>query len=283
MPIFDTHCHYNLDPLFADWKNHWQKAQNENVKKSVIIGVDVSTSQRAVEMAATDENLYAAVGIHPNEWGQELTLDNNEVFNDLENLLPNNKIVAVGETGLDYYWLTENIAATKEKQKGSLITHIELAFKAKLPLILHVRDKETPEIATPNNAYWDTLSILEEQLHPDQPFILHCVSGPQNYLKKALELGAYIGVAGNVTYKNAEAIRELVRLVPQNRLLLETDAPFLPPQQFRGKVCEPWMITHTEHFLNEYMGIPTEHLYENAVELFTAKRAIISTTEYEST
>jgi TatD DNase family protein len=268
MPIFDSHCHYNLAPLAKQWQHHAATAKNHGVEQSIIIGVDVPTSQTAVEMAATDQGMWAAIGVHPSEWQEHPAQNLDDLLTRLQPLLKNDRVVAIGETGLDYYRLEETGLAIKQLQQRSLIAHLALAAEAKLPIILHVRDKTTPEIPTPGNAYWDTLRILQHHLKSDQQFILHCVSGPEAYLSAAVELGAYCGVAGNITYKNAESLRKLIQLIPANKLLFETDAPFLPPQAFRGKTCEPWMIQKTAEFLAEYRGITLEQVYQTTCELF---------------
>lgn len=284
MPLIDTHCHYNMEPLFANWRAHWQTAQTHGVEKSIVIGTDLETSQRALEIAQAEQNLYAAVGVHPHDTE---TLVN---FAALESLVSQPQVIAIGETGLDYFRLPtdETRSAIIAAQHAAFRRHIELALTHHKLLIVHVRDQETPEKPTLDNAYWDALRILSEyypattsaaptdklseatnlsqQMYVnaqhlidlysagDQSqaptFILHCVSGPLAYIDQAVALGAYFGIAGNVTYKNAERIREIVKKVPAQQLLLETDAPFLPPQQHRGTTCEPWMIAETAAALN---------------------------------
>lgn len=268
MPIFDTHCHYNLEPLLDSWPQHWDKAQTAGVSDTVIVGVNVESSIQAITLAATHPHIYAAVGIHPSEWQEHPNLSLAKEMRVISDLAPHEKVVAVGETGIDYYRLSKDNEQVMHQQQDSLRAHLTLAQELELPTIIHVRDIETPETPTPRNAYWDTLHILKEMIQPNQRFILHCISGPKQYLTTALELGAYVGVAANITYKNAHLLRELVQLVPKDRLLLETDAPFLPPQTFRGKGCEPWMITETEAYLRDIMHIDTNQCFLNAQKLF---------------
>jgi len=260
--IFDTQCHYNLDPLFSEeggWKLHWQKAQAHGVTKSVVVGTTVESSKVAIKIAEEDENLFASIGVHPNEADEEIDIDK------LTSLLSHKKVVAVGETGLDYFRMSteSDSLEVKRKQQVALVIHTQLSTKKQLPLILHVRDQET-------EAYFDTLRILEEQKF-DQPFILHCVSGPLAYVQKAVGMDAYIGLAGNVTYKNADRLREIAKVVPSNRLIVETDAPFLPPMPHRGKQCEPWMISLTVEYLESELHIDRQQLYQNAMEVFRLK------------
>jgi len=245
--IFDTHCHYNLDPLYQDWQKHWQKAQAHGVQKTIVVGTNLESSRRAIEITAQEPNLMAAIGIHPSE--KNLA----DQTRRLEELI-SEEVVAIGETGLDYFRLDRNLPefeTTIQAQKLAFINHIKLANQHQLDLIIHVRDKKTPETPTPGNAYWDTIQILEN--HPSQQkFTLHCVSGPTSYIKKAIQLGAYFGIAGNITYKNADHLRDLVRIIPSEKRVLETDAPYLAPQKYRGQVCEPWMIVETDQVMKKF-------------------------------
>lgn len=270
--IFDSHCHYNLEPLAQNWQHHWQQAQDKDVQKSVVIGTSIETSQLAIKIANSEKNLWAAVAIHPIEYNDPQTETNESLENlvktnlqQIEELLSaHSKIVAIGETGLDYFHLQSFPEEAKQKivmaQKTSLRQHIEVAQHHQLSLILHVRD-------VTEQAYWDTLQILEEKNYQGK-FVLHCVSGPTAYVHKALQMGAYLGAAGNVTYKNAEHLRDLVRFAPPERILLETDAPYLPPQAYRGQTCEPWMISQTAAFLEQELTLSPQVTWQNADTFF---------------
>lgn len=271
--IFDTHCHYNMEPLFASdqlgtaaWERHWKEAQDKGVVGSMVVGADLPSSQRARDLAQLDSCLKAAIGIHPSEYQEavekSLEVDIAEQITSLAALFDPGITLAIGETGLDYFRLPETGSEKiKDLQKEAFTAHIKLAEKLNLPLIIHARD-------TGEEAYWDILQILKTAYQGHKPFILHCVSGPEAYLKEALAMGAYIGVAGNVTYKNSEHIRNLVRLAPAERILLETDAPFLPPQEFRGKTCEPWMISLTGEYLRDELSVSLEKVLENTSTVF---------------
>lgn len=267
MKIFDTHCHYNLEPLHSDWQNHWQQAQENNVVNTMVIGADFASSAMACSVAETNDNFYAAIGIHPDIYSQKWISTEafeEDIATDLEELalIHNTHVVrAIGEVGLDYYRLAPDDVLSKKAQQSALRAHILYAEEKNLPLILHVRDKE-------ESAYWDTLSLLKSHKQSDIPFILHCVSGPEKYVQEALSMGAYVSVAGNVTYKNADHIRTLVSLVPEDKLLLETDAPFLPPQQYRGKQCEPWMISLTAEYLQDVLHRDLNQIYNNSLKIF---------------
>jgi TatD DNase family protein len=275
MPIFDTHCHYNLEPLFSEvngWQFHWQNAQSRGVTHSVVVGTSPETSQIALDISAQEKNLYASVGIHPTEWHWQDTQETiNSQVSDIEVLASQTKVVAIGEIGLDYYRLDKEdptFVKYRENQLASLQQQLGIAIKHSLPVILHVRDIDIPEEPVTHNAYWDIITVLKEMWPAGQPFILHCVSGPLNYVKQALELGAYVGVAGNVTYPSADHIRHIVTTAPVEKLLLETDAPYLAPVPHRGKVCEPHMIADTETFLRTEMNVDVETIYQNALGLF---------------
>lgn len=274
MQIFDTHCHYNLEPLVKNWQEHWQAAQAAGVSQSMVVGVNYETSLTAVEISQAAENLYAAIGIHPTDWSENPGQDVNSEIEKIAQLLlktktENSPIKALGETGLDYYWLPDNGQIFQEQQKKSLRDHLKLGLEHTLPVILHVRDKTTPEQPTEGNAYWDLISILSEfQSLPK--LILHCISGPLAYLKKSQEYDVFVGVAGNVTYPSADHIRSLVLHIPDHRILLETDAPFLPPQTYRGQTCEPKMISKTAEFMESFKPGSTQLAFENALNLFSA-------------
>lgn len=269
VPIIDTHCHYNLSPLHETWNDHWHAAQEQGVTHAVVIGTDIVASHSAVAIAQAEPHLKAAIGIHPNELDQltsedELAATLDLYHSELATLVRDPHVVAIGETGLDYFHLPEDTgrhAFIKHAQQESFRLHIDLAQHHGLPLIIHVRDRQA-------EAYQDVLRLLRAHHLGNQPFILHCISGTTEYLTEALSLGATIGVAGNVTYKTAEPIRDLVRATPPDRLVTETDAPYLPPQGYRGKPCQPWMIADTVRFLQQELNLDPTQLYANAERLF---------------
>ena len=280
MMIIDTHSHYNLDPLYgeagSEWQKHWAAAQAHGVTHSVIVGTNLTTSLQAVELAHTEPHFGASVGFHPHSIAE--VMEAGEVtdkaaidiwITNLEELLKKEKtsqqVVAIGEIGLDYFRLDTTQSAGQEEaelQHYLFQKQLELADRYLLPVILHVRDRSTA-------AYDQTLALLQKHKKSNLPFILHCASGSTEYIKKAVEMGGYVGIAGNVTYKNADAIREIVKATPADRLLLETDAPFLPPHPHRGKTCEPWMIELTAQYLQEHCSVSMEQVYKNTQHVFT--------------
>ncbi|HKY74341.1 MAG TPA: TatD family hydrolase [Patescibacteria group bacterium] len=232
--IFDTHVHYNLEPFFPSWKDYWIEAQQVGVGKSMVVGTDLQTSKAAVDIAEQDQNLFAAVGIHPSEEHSEEKIPN--LVQQLQVLLnTSKKVIALGECGLDYFHVSKEQPVRDQTialQKTLFEQQILLAKKHNLALIIHCR-----------NAYDDMLSFLKA--HKPERFVLHCMSGTSEYLHQAINLGGYISFAGNITYPNAESLRNLVLETPKDRLLVETDAPFLSPQQWRGKPNHPSYIKST--------------------------------------
>ena len=267
--IIDTHVHYNLEPLNIEWNTHWMKAKESGVTKSIVVGTESNSNQLALEIAEQDAGLFVSVGFHPHIYSEIQQGEAEKDLNQIEVMALNQKVVAIGETGLDYYHLPSDQQKREsiiQLQKSAFEKQIEIAMKLQLPLILHVRDKETPEEVLEGNAYWDALNIIQRK--GVEAFTLHCASGPLSYIKAAVEMGGYIGFDGNITYPNAQAIRDIFNSVPADRRLVETDAPFLPPQEFRGKICEPWMITKTVEYLQRELSAEPSSFAENAQRLF---------------
>ncbi|MCD8507723.1 TatD family hydrolase [Candidatus Woesebacteria bacterium] len=256
--IIDTHCHYNMEPHYEAWQEQWQKAKENGVQFAWIPGTTVDTSRRAVELSQAESAFTPFLGVHPTDV-VESEFDLDMTLSQLKRLKQKADdagvtVGGVGEVGLDYFRLKKDDQFTRQQQRLWLRAFLEVANEWELPVILHVRDQETPEEPTPDNAYWDTYKIVQEVgIHAD--FTMHCVSGPLAYVDKMLSLGAYAGFDGNITYPNAHRIREIWRKVPADRRLLETDAPFLPPQPYRGQVCEPWMIRETAEWIRENLSL----------------------------
>lgn len=281
--IFDTHCHYNLYQLVPEWQSHWQTAQAAGVQKSLTVGTTIESSQLALSQAQTHKHLFCSLALHPYVFGRdegwsdgERTIQSaHDVFSELlSEQKAYEKIIAIGETGLDYYRLSRKpedrdlTTTIQQLQKQSLQAHIALANTYELPLILHVRDTTTPETPADGNAYWDTLDIVTEQYHWKRPCILHCVSGPMTYVQNMIDAGAYIGVAGNYTYRSAQDLKTIVARTPSDRIIVETDAPFLAPVPHRGAACLPHMITETVASLKNTRDISAETLWNNSNTLF---------------
>jgi TatD DNase family protein len=260
--IIDTHCHYNDPKIKDNLDGYWKEAQDKGVTTAILIGTNIEDSKEVIEMTKDNKDFYSMVGVHPEHADQ---LD----IKELEQLATQDKVVGIGEIGLDYYWLdkeAQDFDKIVQQQKGTFIKQLELANKLNLPVSLHVRDKG-------NEAYDDVLAIIKEHT-PINNFVLHCVSGPEHYIEQMISLGAYFGFDGNVTYKNADDIRDILRMVPKDRVVVETDAPYLPPMPHRGKVCEPWMVVLTAEYLEEEFGVGEKQLKDNSVKLFNIGRKI---------
>jgi TatD DNase family protein len=259
----DSHTHLNLPPLLDSVDSYLASAKNAGVDRMMVVGTDVASSLKAINLAKKYPQLWASVGVHPDEArpGQL-----GEVTRQLEELIAGGQVSAIGECGLDYSGDGDHDA-----QKLLFQVHIELAVEHRLPLIIHCRNTRRADDVVVWNAYEDLLEQLKRQRNLPQ-FILHCVSGPVPYVQEALKLGAYVSFAGNVTYPSAGAIREILRIVPMERVLVETDAPFLAPQHHRGATNEPAFVDETARFISTFLNVPFDELdlavTENARSLF---------------
>jgi len=229
----DTHAHLNFEAFKDDWQEVVRKAQVDGVKKIIIPGSDLETSKRSVEIADKTEGLYAAVGFHPHHC-KELR-DFNKVIDRLEQLANNKKVVAIGECGLDYhvyqktkYASTALSTSQKNLQKKVFGKQIQLAKSLNLPMVIHNREAQK-----------DILDVMDHFCKSDGKYprgVFHCISGGVKYLKKVLEKGFYIGVDGNVTY--SDEVKALVKEAPLDRLLIETDSPYLLPEPLRNNLTD---------------------------------------------
>ena len=246
MEFFDTHSHYNDEKFDEDRDDIIKKVYNEDITKTVCVGFNLEKSKFAVEIANKYEFIYSTCGISPND----IEDYSDENLNKIEEISKNNKVVAIGEIGLDYYWNKDN----KEKQKELFIKQIEIANRISKPIVIHNRD-----------AVMDTLQILK-QYPVDKKGIFHCCPLNPELIKEGLKLGYYISFSGNITFKNAKSY-EAVSIVPMDRILIETDSPYLSPEPLRGtrntpvnvkfvaeKIAEIKKVSLKEVSLREYMN-----------------------------
>lgn len=257
--IFDTHCHVYDEKYVEGAIEVIKKSIQEGVGLFMVPGDNIINSKKAIELASLFPEVYCAIGVHPSDVE---TLDIEEVISQLKELYKtSNKIKAIGEIGLDKYWVKdEEIIA---KQKEFFIRQIELANELKLPIIIHDRD-----------AHEDTLKILKE--HPPlYGGVMHCFSGSVEYLKEILSLGLYIGLDGPVTYKNAITPKEVAKVVPLDRLLVETDSPYLTPVPYRGKINYPHYVKNVIEEICRIRSINSREIEnvtcENGKKLFGIK------------
>lgn len=252
--MLDTHCHLCDEQFNNDLNSVINQAKEQGVSKIVDVGYDLKTSQKALNNAKANENfILATCGIHPHDAQEE---NKNNFLEKLEELITNPKnkkyIVALGEIGLDYYKnYTKN-----EVQIYYFKEQLLLAKKLSLPVIIHLR-----------NAYEDTLKILIES-KINLPIILHCFSGDKNFAEKSIAQNYFISFSGIITYLKAENLREVLKIVPLKNLLLETDAPYLAPQNFKGKRNEPSYIKETYLKTAQIKNMEIEELKQKIRENF---------------
>lgn len=246
--FIDTHCHLTSD----NYKN-----LNEELKKNkqnilIVNGVDYNTNVEVIKLANENKNIYAAIGIHP-EVADSYTEND---FTFLINSINNHKVISIGEIGLDYHWRKDN----KVQQQFLFRKQIELALEHNLPIIVHSRD-----------AIEDTYNILYEyyELNPKLRIILHCYSSSKEMAKKFLKMNVMFGIGGVVTFKNEKKLKEVVEMLDMNRILLETDSPYLSPEPLRGTKNSPQNIPIIANKIAEIKGISLKEVLD-----ITTKNAI---------
>ena len=235
MEFFDTHCHVQFADYPLDTDEVLAAARQVGVNRMIVVGCSLPDSQSAPEFAARHEGVWASIGLHPHEGARYV--HDNHALQQFRELVSKPKVVAIGETGLDYYY--EN--SPREDQKKLLRFQLELASEHNLPLILHIRD-----------AFDDFWPIFDE--FKGLQGVVHSFSSDNNDLEQILSRGLYVGLNGIMTFTKRTAQLDAAKAVPLNKLLLETDAPFLTPQPFRGKICEPKHVRTVGEFLSELRG-----------------------------
>jgi len=254
--LVDHHCHLDFPQLAEMRDDLLARAKQAGVGVMVTICTRVRRLPELLDIAAPHDNLFCSVGTHPHQADEETEVTTNE----LVRLAAHPKVVAIGEAGLDYFYKH----STPANQAEGFRRHIRAARITGLPLEIHTRDADA-----------DTQRILEEEHAADGPFpaILHCYTGGPELARRAVELGHYVSFSGVVSFKKSEALREVTRAVPLDRILVETDAPFLAPEPLRGKTNEPAFVVHTAAALARARGISPEELTaattENFFRLFT--------------
>jgi TatD DNase family protein len=225
--LFDTHCHLDVEKFDEDREAMLKRARDAGVSMMLNPAFDLNSSRRAIAMAEANDDIVAAVGIHPTDTAgfDDATLAELRALIDAARAKApaRRTVVAIGEIGLDYYWKT----APRDTQAEAFIAQLNFARELNLPVIIHCRD-----------AYEDTLEILHRH-GQGLPLVMHSFMGDQSHLRAILDLGYFIGLGGPVTYPSASALRDMVKVVPLERMLIETDAPYLAPQARRGKRNEP--------------------------------------------
>ena len=245
MKIIDSHAHLMDEMYSQDREEVIKRCVENNVEIVVNIGYSKETSVQAVEYANKYDWMYATIGLHPDECNEE-----NPDMSFMDELVNNKKIVAIGEIGLDYHYESTN----KENQKIAFIKQIELANKYKLPVAIHSRDADM-----------DMLEILKNN-KIDCGFVMHCFSSSAEVAKEIIKLGGYISFSGAVTFKNARKLLEVAKIVPLDKIMVETDCPYLTPEPERGKRNEPEKVWRTAEKVAEILEISLEEFCNLTVQ-----------------
>src|SRR3990167_119369 len=252
--LIDTHAH--LDSL-DDLPGTLARAREKGIGRIVAISSDLASSRDTVSISEIYENVFAAVGIHPHA---AKTADSG-ALKEIETLAGADKVVAVGETGLDYNYLNSE----KDAQIISLAAQIGIAYRVGLPLVIHVRDADP-----------DLINILRTEKVSDRTGVIHCFTGNYETARKYLDLGFYISFSGIATFKKSEEIRDAAKKIPGDRLLIETDSPYLAPVPLRGKTNEPAYVKYVAETIADTRGVSPEKIAEvtteNAERLFRFER-----------
>lgn len=247
--MFDSHCHINDELLYEDRKEVFARTKRSGVKGVLCVGWDVESSLKAVSLAHEFENCFAAVGVHP----ENLDGVTGNDLEKIETLAKDERVVAIGEIGLDYHWVKDSLL--RERQKEFFIRQIEMANRLSLPITIHARE-----------ALQDTFDILSK--HPvKMNFSLHCYSGSLEMMKAfSKRFGCYFGFDGPVTFKNALSPKENASNCPSDRLLLETDSPYLTPTPYRGKTNEPSFVTYIGAEIAKLRNVDVDELSKQTDE-----------------
>jgi TatD DNase family protein len=251
--IIDSHVHLNDEDLFPRIEEIIEKAKANGVEAFMCVGYDRESSEMAIEIATMYDEVFAAIGIHPSE--AKHYKESDLVW--LEENLKHEKVKALGEMGLDYYWDKSN----ENKQKELFIKQINLANKYRLPIIVHMRD-----------AINDTYEVIKEHKDKELSGVMHCYSGSWEYVKNFTDLNLYISLAGPVTFKNAKTPKEIAQKIKLEYLLVETDAPYLAPMPHRGKTNESKNLKYIVKEIATIRNISVEEVekytFNNTVKLF---------------
>jgi len=239
--MFDSHCHLN-DPRFSpDLPEVLARARQAGVTGCIVVGYDLGSSQVALKLADEAPDIWGAVGVHPHD-ASDVTP---EVLDELRGLARHDRVVAIGESGLDYY---RNLSPPPV-QREAFIQFIELARELGLPLIVHCREAQE-----------DCLRVLDEHRQAEQTIIMHCFAGGMEFARECLARGFYLGLAATITYPKAFALRKIAAEAPFDQLLVETDCPWLPPQQHRGQRNEPAHVRYVVEVVARERGVDVEQV-----------------------
>ncbi len=242
--MVDSHCHLNYGGLNDRLDEVLDNAKQAGVGCMLAINTKLKEYNEIIALCEASDHIFGSVGIHPHQAEEEPDV----VLDDLLDRAKHPKIIGIGETGLDYFY----DSAPRDMQKRNFRTHLIAARETGLPVIIHTRDADE-----------DCVSMMREEASKGSfPGLIHCFTATQSLADASLELGLYISISGIVTFKNAQELRDVVMTIPLDRLLIETDAPFLAPMPHRGKTCEPAFVADTCAYIAKMRGITTEELRE---------------------
>ena len=247
--MIDSHCHLDHEPLLSDLANVIQRSKDVGIKKLLTISTSFESFSRIKDLIKIDEMIYGTIGIHPHESSKDI-ITSDEI---IKNLKENEKIIGIGETGLDFYYNNSE----KEKQISSFKEHIEASIETDKPLIVHSRDAEK-----------ETFDILNEYKNEKFKILMHCFTGSKEFSEKLLTLNSYFSASGIITFKNSLDLQNTFKSIPMDNILIETDSPFLAPVPKRGKKNEPSFIDFTATKLAEIKNISKEDLIKKTTDNF---------------
>ncbi len=253
--LIDSHCHLDFEGLVENIDNVIERMEQAGVGACITISTRIKQFEKLKNITKNRTNIFCSIGTHPHNASEELEFSAKHIV-ELSNY---SKCVAIGEAGLDYHY--DN--SPRKEQKISFLRHIEAARETKLPLIIHSRSADE-----------DMIEILQsESKRGEFPFVLHCYSSGEKLAKTGLELGGYLSFSGILTFKNAKEIQEIAKAAPYDRILVETDAPYLAPTPHRGKINEPAYVKFTAQKLADLRGVSLEEITkittDNFLNLFT--------------
>ena len=239
--MIDSHCHLDHEPLLSDLMNVIKRSKEVGIKKLLTISTSFESFDRIKKIIQEDEMIYGTIGIHPHETTQNKITSNTII----KNFIDNPKIIGIGETGLDFYYKNSD----KEDQITSFKEHIEASIETNSPLIIHSREAED-----------ETFNILDEYKNQNLKILMNCFTGSKNFAKKLLSLNAFFSASGIITFKNSLELQDTFKILPIDKILIETDSPFLAPVPNRGKKNEPSFIDFTAQKLADIKNISKSDL-----------------------
>ena len=247
--MIDSHCHLDHEPIFSNLDKVIERSKKEGIEKLLTICTTLESFTNILKIIEMDKIIYGTFGIHPHEADKDLiTMD--QIY---LNIKKNDKIIGIGETGLDFYYNNSK----KEAQIQSFNLHIDAAIKYDLPIIIHSRSAEI-----------ETYEILKNKFKPNLKILMHCFTGSTQFAKKLLDLNAFFSASGIITFKNSIELQETFKIIPNEKLLIETDSPFLSPEPMRGKKNEPSFIKYTAKKLGFLKNIETQNLISHTTNNF---------------